>query len=390
MKILVVGAGLYGCTIARLLKDNGHQVEIAEQTNDIGGMCHTYWTRGIEVHKYGPHIFHTDDEWAWQFVNKFTSFNRYEHHVIAKHDNTHFCLPFNKMLLEQFFQVTLKDTVDAQNFMRGMVNRGIKERNIDPKNPKNLEEQAISLVGVDLYEAFIKNYTAKQWNKDPKELSVEIIKRIPVRFNYNMSYYNDQYVGIPKCGYSSMIDRISYGIKKWYNRKIEFNDIRQVLKWFDKVIYTGPLDELFAYSFGKLEWRSLKFETKTLEMQSFQGAPCINYVDADVPHTRIHEYKWYHPELKKQIEQNTTVIQTETPQDWNIEKPRYYPINNTETAELYNRYKTAADCVDGLLVGGRLGRYKYYDMDDTILAARDDAVNWFGINKEIYQINEED
>ena len=171
---------------------------------------------------------------------------------------------------------------------------------------------------------------------------------------------------------------------------MSLKDIEEALKWFDKVIYTGPLDELFSYSFGKLEWRSLKFETETKFIKSFQGIPTVNYVDADVPYTRICEYKWYHPELKYQLDQETTVIQIETPQDWDVDKPRFYPVNNAETAALYDKYKTAASSIDGLFVGGRLGKYKYYDMDDTILAARDDAADWFGINKKIYQIDEED
>jgi len=178
------------------------------------------------------------------------------------------------------------------------IHEDITELGIDVNNPKNLEEQAISLIGVELYEAFIENYTRKQWHKDPKELSADIIKRIPVRYDYNISYYNDKYVGIPIDGYSTMIDRISYGIKKWYNRKISLTDIEYALKWFDKVIYTGPLDELFSYKFGQLEWRSLNFDTTTLTVKSAQGTSVVNYVDDDVPYTRIHEYKWYHPEDK--------------------------------------------------------------------------------------------
>lgn len=386
MKILVVGAGLYGCTIARLLKDNGHQVEIAEQTNDIGGMCYTYWMHDIEVHKFGPHIFHTDNEWAWQFVNKFDSFNRYEHHVLAKHNNDMYFMPFNLHMMQQFFSKKYGKPMDINDIRLALHN----EMKDVSSHPANLEEQAVSLVGTSLYEAFIKNYTKKQWNKDPKELSADIIKRIPVRYDYNISYFNDKYAGIPKNGYSSLIDHISYGIKKWYNRKMSLKDIEEALKWFDRVIYTGPLDELFSYSFGKLEWRSLKFETETKFIKSFQGIPTVNYVDADVPYTRICEYKWYHPELKYQLDQETTVIQIETPQDWDVDKPRFYPVNNAETATLYDKYKAAASSIDGLFVGGRLGKYKYYDMDDTILAARDDAADWFGINKKIYQIDEED
>lgn len=388
MKILVVGAGLYGNTIARLLKDVGHQVEIAEQTNDIGGMCYTYWMHNIEVHKFGPHIFHTDDEWTWQFVNRFTQFNRYEHHVVAKHGKNKYFLPFNLMMLQQFFKKDFDSPFDAQSFLKLRIHEDVTELGIDVNNPKNLEEQAISLIGVELYEAFIENYTRKQWHKDPKELSADIIKRIPVRYDYNISYYNDKYVGIPEDGYSAMIDHISYGIKKWYNRKIGLTDIQYALKWFDKVIYTGPLDELFSYSFGQLEWRSLNFDTTTLTVRSAQGTPCVNYVDDDVPYTRIHEYKWYHPEDKYQIDQDITVIQTETPQDWDINKPRFYPVNNEATAKLYNKYKEAANSISGLLVGGRLGRYKYYDMDDTIMAAKEDACNWFGISKDTYKVRD--
>ena len=377
MKVLVVGAGLYGCTMARLLSDAGHQVEIAEQTENIGGMCYTYQMHNIEVHNFGPHIFHTDDEWTWQFVNRFTQFNRYEHHVVAKHGKNKYFLPFNLMMLQQFFKKDFDSPFDAQSFLKLRIHEDVTELGIDVNNPKNLEEQAISLIGVELYEAFIENYTRKQWHKDPKELSADIIKRIPVRYDYNISYFNDRYVGIPECGYTAFIDRISAGIKKHYHRKIDLTEIKNALKWFDSVIYTGPLDELFDYSEGKLEWRSLKFETETVMQKSFQGTPCVNYVDSDVSYTRVHEYKWYHPEDKMQLDQNITVIQTETPQDWDINKPRFYPVNNADTAELYDIYKKKADSIDGLHVGGRLGRYKYYDMDDTIIAAKKDMQKWF-------------
>lgn len=296
MRVLVIGAGLYGCTLARLLKDEGHIPQLVEMSDSIGGMCHTHYEHGIEVHDFGPHIFHTDDEWAWKFVNKFSPFNRYEHHVVAEHGNTHFFLPFNKMLIEQFFGVALKDPLDAKNFMAGMVRRNVEERNIDPGNPKNLEEQAISLIGADLYSAFVKNYTAKQWHKDPSELDASIIKRIPVRLDYNMSYFNDRFVGIPTLGYTKMLQNIVEGIPAMYNFKASLDDIKSAAKWFDAIVYTGPLDELFGYSLGQLEWRSLKFENKTFSTKSYQGTACINYVDADVPYTRIHEYKYYHPE----------------------------------------------------------------------------------------------
>lgn len=383
MKVLIVGGGLYGCTMARLLKDAGHEVEIVEQVHDIGGMCYTYFENDIEVHKFGPHIFHTSDEWVWEFVRRFGTFNNYEHHVLAKHNNKYFCLPFNKMLLEQFFQKTFRDPNDAKQFMQNVIAQDIKQLDIDSNNPKNLEEQAISLVGVDLYNAFIKNYTTKQWNKDPKELSADIIKRIPIRFDYNMSYYDDKYVGIPVNGYSKLIDHMVYGIKVQCCKKMDINGIISALEWFDKVVYTGPLDELFFYKFGTLEWRSLKFETETVYAQSFQGAAAVNYVDADVSYTRINEYKYYHPEAKTQFERGITVIQTEVPQDWDIEKPRFYPVNNAETARIYNEYKNAADSINGLFVGGRLGKYKYYDMDDTILVAKNDAANWFSVEPRV-------
>lgn len=247
MRVLVVGAGLYGCTAARLLKDSGHDVEIVEQSDVVGGMCHTTWMYNIEVHDFGPHIFHTDDNWTWEFVNRFSKFNRYEHHVVAKHDGDMYFMPFNLHMMKQFFSKKHGKQMELEDIRLAVFNE-VKEASIVA--PKNLEEQAISLVGKSLYEAFIKNYTKKQWHKDPKELSADIIKRIPVRYDYNISYYNDRYVGIPESGYTTFICHITQGIKTRHSMKIELQDIQQALKWFDKVIYTGPLDELFSYKHG--------------------------------------------------------------------------------------------------------------------------------------------
>jgi len=367
MRILIAGAGLYGCTAARLLKDAGHEVEIAEASDQIGGMCHTHFSRGIEVHDFGPHIFHTDDEWVWSFVNKLCKFNRYEHHVLAKHDNDLYFMPFNLHMMQQFFSKKLGKHMDLESIRLEIFN---ETREAGIEDPKNLEEQAVSLVGKSLYEAFIKHYTEKQWHRDPKELSPDIIKRIPVRYDCNVSYYNDRYVGIPECGYTAMVEALVPDIRVRFNEKLSLQDIKQALRWFDKVIYTGPLDELFECKHGQLEWRSLKFEENAMAMKSFQGAACINYVDADVPWTRMHEYKWYHPE---QLVQDWTVVQKETPQDWDISKPRFYPVSSSKSLELHQKYMEEAAMIEGLHIGGRLGLFKYFDMDDAILAAKRDV-----------------
>lgn len=370
MKILIVGAGLYGCTAAKLLKDRGHEVEIAEASSQIGGMCHTHFRNGIEVHDFGPHIFHTDDEWVWNFVNSICAFNRYEHHVLAKHHDEMYFMPFNLHMMQQFFKHSHHGLMSADSIRRLIMNEVNAEKS---DNPKNLEEQAISLVGTSLYEAFIKNYTKKQWHKDPIELSPDIIKRLPVRYDYSISYYNDKYVGIPVNGYTAMAEAMADGIKVHFRTKFSLQAVKDALKHFDKVIYTGPLDELFEYKHGQLEWRSLSFTEEEFFTESVQGAACVNYVDDDVPWTRTHEYKWYHPENREQISQEFTVLQTETPQDWDISKPRFYPVSSRDSLEMHKRYMEEAAAVDGLVIGGRLGKFKYLDMDDTILAARDDV-----------------
>lgn len=375
MKILIVGAGLYGCTAAKLLKDRGHEVEIAEASSQIGGMCHTHFSRGIEVHDFGPHIFHTDDEWVWNFVNSICAFNRYEHHVLAKHDNDLYFMPFNLHMMQQFFSKKLGKQMDLESIRLEIFN---EKREAGIEDPKNLEEQAVSLVGKSLYEAFIKHYTEKQWHKDPAELSPDIIKRLPVRYDFNVSYYNDRYVGIPECGYTAMVEALVPDIRIRFNEKLSLQDIKTAFRWFDKVIYTGPLDELFECKHGQLEWRSLNFTEEEFFTESVQGAACVNYVDDDVPWTRTHEYKWYHPENREQISQEFTVLQTETPQDWDISKPRFYPVSSRDSLEMHKRYMEEAAAVDGLVIGGRLGKFKYLDMDDTILAARDDVEKIIG------------
>jgi len=359
--IKIIGAGIYGCSLARLLADANYNVEIVDQRNVIGGNCYSYYDNGIEVHKYGSHIFHCTDDEVWNFVLRFTKFNCYQHHVIALHNGKTYCLPFNLMLINSFFNT---------NFTPNKAKEFIDSIKAKIDNPKNLEEQACTLVGNDLYQAFIKNYTAKQWNRPLTELSSEIIKRIPIRYNYNMSYFNDKYQGIPIDGYTKMLTNMicHKNIHVNLNTKYDISDLTNDEKDanIDAIVYTGPIDELCEYCFGTLPWRSLRFETKFLDENDFQGNATINYVDADVKFTRIHEFKHYHPE--KQID-NCTIIQYEYPNDWNISLERYYPINDKSSAALYMKYTNRLNSYTKLHLGGRLGCYVYADMDDSIANA---------------------
>lgn len=372
-EVTVVGAGLFGCTLARVLAEAGFKVKIVEKRAKLGGNCSTHYENGIEVHDYGCHIFHTDDEEVWNFMRSFTDFNQYQHHCIAKHAGKNYFLPFNLMLLEQFFGVTFKSPEEAESYVKNLIKDNLHTFDIDPKCPKNLEEQAIALVGANLYNAFVKNYTAKQWNCNPKDLDASIIKRIPIRYSYNVSYYNDKFQGIPLDGYMKMFERMTSHENIEIELEHDCSEMfvgREILQG-RKVVFTGAPDELFEYELGTLSWRSLRFETETLKLKDFQGNSVVNYVDFDPKFTRIHEYKHFHPEDEAAMSSSSTVIQREFPDDWYIGKERYYPISNQESNELHAKYlKLAEERFKGQLVfGGRLGMYKYFDMDDTVLAA---------------------
>lgn len=372
-EVTVVGAGLFGCTAARILAEAGFKVKIVEKRAKLGGNCSTHYDNGIEVHDYGCHIFHTDNEEVWNFIGRFTDFNQYQHHAVAKHGKKNYFLPFNLMLLEEFFGMTFKDPASAEEYVKNLIRENLHTFKIDPANPKNLEEQATVLVGANLYNAFVKQYTAKQWNCDPRELDASIIKRIPIRYNYNVNYYDDRFQGIPLDGYMAMFERmISHeNINVEFEKECSEVFVRNEILQKKIVVFTGAPDELFDYELGTLSWRSLRFETESLPIKDFQGNSVVNYVDFDPKFTRIHEYKHYHPEDRKSMNSSLTIIQREFPDDWRQGKERYYPISSQESNELHARYlKLAEERFKGQLVfGGRLGMYKYFDMDDTVLAA---------------------
>lgn len=354
---------MYGCALARLIADYGYQVQVVEKRQNIGGNCFSYFDNNIEVHKYGSHIFHTDNKGIWNFVNSFAKFNGYQHHVVAIHDGNPYFMPFNLMMLNQFFGTSCNPQ---------QAKKLIESKKLKTDKPENLEQQAISLVGEELYDAFIKNYTMKQWNADPKDLDASIIKRLPIRFNYDISYFNDPYQGIPIDGYTKMMlnmlnsDNIHIELDHDYTLDDLIHDNKDPT--VDHIVFTGPLDKLFNYKHGTLKWRSLKFKTTYEECNDFQGNACVNYVDADVPYTRIHEFKHYHPE-SKDASHGRTIIQYEYPADWKVGDDMYYPINNEETNEMQQAYLTELSLFKKAYVGGRLGNYKYYDMDDAIASA---------------------
>ena len=363
--IKIIGAGIFGCSLARILADNGHNVEIIEKRSVIGGNCYSYYddSNNIEIHKYGSHIFHTNNEIVWNFINKYSSFNNYIHKVVAIHNNESYFLPINLSLLNQFFRTSFSPE-RAEKFIDSI--------QIKQNNPKNFEEKVKSLIGSRLYEAFFKNYTKKQWSKEPTLLDASLINRIPIRFNYNVNYFEDKYQGIPLNGYTKMFESMvdSPNIKISVNTPYSIKDMAEDYesnKYF-KIVYCGALDELFNYNLGELQWRSLKFETEELPITDYQGNSVINYVDDNFDYTRIHEFKHYHNEQKELMKIEKTVIQKEYPNNWERGKEIFYPVINQQTNDLYNKYlKLLNDSFNNMvIVGGRLGLYKYLDMDDAI------------------------
>lgn len=355
---LVIGAGISGLTFARIVREAGKTVLVVDRRNNIGGNMHCSDVGGIEVHDYGPHIFHTSNETAWRFANRFTEFEPYFHSVMAIKGDGIYNLPFNMNLFHSLFGV--KTPEEAM--------KAIDEDKVKNDSPKNAEEQALSLVGKKIYEGFIKGYTEKQWGKPCTELPVDIMRRIPLRFDFNNSYFRDKWTGIPKQGYNKFIQNILGDIPVMLG--IDFIKNREIQELADKVYYTGPLDELYGRHCGVLEYRSLRFEHEILDVDNYQGASVVNYVDGEVPYTRITEHKHFKKTVND-YSMHHTVISREYPQNYNSglngEEP-YYPINDKRNDELYSRYHKLAE-EDGIIVGGRLGDYKYYSMDEAIQAA---------------------
>lgn len=358
---LIIGAGLYGATIAQHLKEQGKSVLVIERRSHIAGNVYTERIEGINVHWYGAHIFHTNDKQVWDYVQRFAPFNRFTNSPVANYKGEIYSLPFNMYTFNKMWGVVTPEEAAAKNEEQRK-EAGITE-------PRNLEEQAISLVGRDIYEKLIKGYTEKQWGRDCKDLPAFIIKRLPVRLTYDNNYFNALYQGIPVGGYTKMVERMLNGVEvrlgvDYLERREELNAMA------DRVIYTGPIDAYFGYRLGNLEYRSVRFETEVLNIPNFQGNAAVNYTDRDTPWTRIIEHKWF--EFGKDENGNDlpkTVISREYSSEWKPGDEPYYPVNDERNGMLYTEYKKLAEQEKKVVFGGRLGEYKYYDMDQVIAAA---------------------
>lgn len=360
MKLLVVGAGLFGATVARERALKGDSVDVIEKREHLAGNIYTEDIEGIQVHRYGAHIFHTSNQKVWEYINQFATFNRYTNEVIANYRGEIYNLPFN---------------MNTFNKMWGVITPEEAEKKIDEqraamagKKPENLEEQAISLVGTDIYRKLIKDYTAKQWGREPKELPAFIIRRLPVRFTYDNNYFNDLYQGIPVGGYTQIVEKMLDVPNINVELNTDFLENKQdYLNRYDKVIYTGMIDQFFDYQLGTLEYRSLRFDTEVLDTDNFQGNAVVNYTDSETPFTRIIEHK--HFEFGKG-NRGKTVITHEYPANWTKGDEPYYPVNNSENNHLFTQYRElATQETPQVAFGGRLGLYRYYNMDQVITAA---------------------
>ena len=354
---LIVGAGLYGSIFAREATNNGYKCLVIDKRPNIAGNIYTEKVEGINVHKYGAHIFHTNNKEVWDYLNQYCEFNRFTNSPVANYKGELYSLPFNMY---------------TYNRMWGVVTPEEAQQKIDEQRqeivgePSNLEEQAISLVGRDIYEKLVKGYTEKQWGRDCKELPSFIIRRLPVRMTFDNNYFNALYQGIPIGGYTKMIEKILEGIEVRLNtdylkNKKEFDALAE------KIVYTGPIDAYFEYCLGTLEYRSVRFETEILDMPNYQGNAAVNYTDRETPYTRIIEHKWF--EFGKDENGNDlpkTVISKEYSSEWNPGDEPYYPVNDEKNTALYQQYKLLADKENKVVFGGRLGEYKYYDMDATV------------------------
>jgi len=357
---LVVGAGLYGATVARELTDAGNSVLVIDKRPQIAGNVYTEKVEGINVHIYGAHIFHTNNKTVWDYVNRFAVFNRFTNSPVANYKGELFSLPFSMYTFNKMWGVVTPAEAEAKI---------AEQRKEITGAPKNLEEQAISLVGRDIYEKLIKGYTEKQWGRDCKDLPAFIIKRLPVRLTFDNNYFNALYQGIPIGGYTKMVEHMLDGIE--IRLGVDYLEQKEELdKLAEKVIYTGSIDAYFDYKLGPLEYRSVRFETEVLDKPNFQGNVAVNYTDRETPWTRIIEHKWF--EFGKDENGNDlpkTVISREYSSEWKLGDEPYYPVNDAKNGNLYQEYKRLAEQEKNVVFGGRLGEYKYYDMDQVIAAA---------------------
>lgn len=357
---LIVGSGLYGAVFAHEAKKAGKKVLVIDKRNNIAGNVYTEKVEGINFHKYGAHIFHTNDKEVWDYLQQFATFNRFTNSPVANYKGELYSLPFNMYTFNKMWGVVTPEEAMAK----------IEEQRKEIKcEPKNLEEQAISLVGRDIYEKLIKGYTEKQWGRDCKDLPSFIIKRLPVRLTFDNNYFNALFQGIPVGGYTRMVEDMLEGIE--VRLGVDYLENKKELdKLADKVIYTGPIDAYFNYSLGTLEYRSVRFENEVLDIPNYQGNAAVNYTDRETPWTRIIEHKWF--EFGKDEEGNDlpkTIISKEYSSEWKPGDEPYYPVNDEKNGELYKKYKELADKEDKVIFGGRLGEYKYYDMDQVVAIA---------------------
>lgn len=354
---LVVGAGLFGAVFAHEAALKGKKVKVIEKRNHIAGNIYTREEEGIQVHQYGAHIFHTSDKEIWDYVNQFAEFNRYTNSPVANYKGEIYNLPFNMNTFNKLWGVVTPAEAQAKIDEQRAVLNG--------KTPENLEEQAISLVGTDIYEKLIKDYTEKQWGKPTTELPAFIIRRLPVRLTYDNNYFNDTYQGIPIGGYTQIVEKMLDHENIDVETNVDFFvNKEQYLKDFPKIVFTGMIDEFFDYKLGELEYRSLRFESESLDMENYQGNAVVNYIDADTPYTRLIEHK--HFEFGNQAK---TIITKEYSKTWEKGDEPYYPVNNDRNNHLYKSYKKLADEQGNVIFGGRLGHYRYYDMHQVIGAA---------------------
>lgn len=352
---LIVGSGLFGSIFAYEAKKRGKSCLVIDKRDHVAGNIYTKEVEGIQVHWYGAHIFHTSNPEIWQYINQFAEFNRYTNSPIARYQDEVYNMPFNMNTFHALWGV----------FTPKEAKQKIEEelQDVQIENPKNLEEQAIKLVGKTIYKKLVKGYTEKQWGKKATELPPFIIKRLPVRFTYDNNYFNDRYQGIPIGGYTQIIEKMLEGIPVRLNCDY-FAEKEELDALAEKIVFTGPIDQFYAYQFGELEYRSLRFETEILEEENYQGNAVVNYTDYEVPYTRVIEHKHF-----EFLQGGKTVITREYPDTWTKEKEPYYPVNDEKNNQLYQTYRNRAKQDQNVIFGGRLGQYQYYDMDKVILEA---------------------
>lgn len=363
--IVVVGSGFFGATIAERAADEGYRVAIVEARNHLGGNSYSYVDEitGVEIHKYGSHLFHTSNEKVWSYVNRFTQFNDYEHRVWTIHQGTAYPMPINLATISSFFGKYLSPA-DARDLIA-------TQSGELPERPANLEEKAVSSIGRPLYEAFVKGYTTKQWQTDPKDLPASVISRLPVRFNFDNRYFSDRWEGLPLDGYPRWFENMLSSELISIHLETDYFDVKNLIPRGTPTVYTGPIDRFYGYSEGPLSWRTLDFEIETLEMDDFQGTSVMNYADEDVPFTRVHEFKHLHPEREHKT--GLTSIMYEFSRFAGREDEPYYPINTAQDRDTLKKYRERSASEENVFFGGRLGSYQYLDMHMAISSA---LVDW--------------